>query len=193
MRAAEASASSASSSTIGHDRDAHRDQRLLERMELRAQRRLDAGAGLVARPELVAERLDDVIGRDADVRRAALDHLAAPYCSTPTTAPNGRSLPLLNAAQAVEVAEELVGAVDEVDEHGGYARMAESPAREPPPDELRRARPRPVADSCPGYDRNPNTVAPLGADAETVVAEQTIHHDAARPSHVLLPVVAGVP
>ena len=33
--------------------------------------RLDARAGLVAGPELVAERLDDVVGRDADVRRAA--------------------------------------------------------------------------------------------------------------------------
>ena len=41
------------------------------------------------------------------------------------------------------------------------------------------------------YDRNPNTGAPLGATAETAVAEQTIHHDPARPSHVVLPVVGG--
>ena len=57
------------------DRDAHRRERVLERMELRAQRRVDAVAGLVAGPEVVAERLDDVVGRDADVRRARLDHL----------------------------------------------------------------------------------------------------------------------
>ena len=38
--------------------------------EIAPQRRLDAVAGLVAMPEVVAERLDDVIGRDADVRRA---------------------------------------------------------------------------------------------------------------------------
>ena len=52
------------------DDHAHRRERLLERLELRPQRRLDAVAGLVARPEVVAERLDDVVGRDADVRRA---------------------------------------------------------------------------------------------------------------------------
>ena len=39
------------------------------------QRRIDAFAGLVAGPEIVAERLDDVIGGDADVRRAFFEHL----------------------------------------------------------------------------------------------------------------------
>ena len=57
------------------DRDAHRRERLLERLELRAQCGVDALAGLVAGPQIVAERLDDVVGRDADVRRARLDHL----------------------------------------------------------------------------------------------------------------------
>ena len=75
IRAAAASASSASSSTIGQTSDAHVHERLLQRHELGAQRGIDACAGLVARPEVVAERLDHVIGRDADVRRAALDHL----------------------------------------------------------------------------------------------------------------------
>ena len=44
-------------------------------MELCPERGLDALAGLVARPEAIAERLDDVIGGDADVGRAALEHL----------------------------------------------------------------------------------------------------------------------
>jgi hypothetical protein len=38
-----------------------------------AQGRLDAVAGFVAGPKLVAKRFDDVIGRDADVRAALLD------------------------------------------------------------------------------------------------------------------------
>ena len=50
--------------------------------------------------------------------------------STVCRTPDGGAERLLvraAAAPAVEVAEELVGAVDEVDAHGG-ARMAESPA-----------------------------------------------------------------
>ncbi|MFN8419609.1 MAG: CocE/NonD family hydrolase [Anaerolineae bacterium] len=41
----------------------------------------------------------------------------------------------------------------------------------------------------PKYDRNHNTGNPLGTDTEFRVAEQTIHHDAAHPSHVLLPII----
>jgi putative CocE/NonD family hydrolase len=41
----------------------------------------------------------------------------------------------------------------------------------------------------PRYDRNPNTGAPFGRGAELKVARQTIHHDAARPSRLVLPVV----
>ena len=86
-------------------------------MELREQRRLDAGAGLVAGPEAVAKRLDDVIGRDADVRRSLLDHLQHRLQHADHGA-EGPVLPLREAAQAVEVAEQLVGAVDEVNDHG---------------------------------------------------------------------------
>jgi uncharacterized protein len=39
----------------------------------------------------------------------------------------------------------------------------------------------------PIYDRNPNTGHPIGEDAELRIAHQTVHHTAARPSHVLLP------
>lgn len=46
-----------------------------------------------------------------------------------------------------------------------------------------------TSSSFPRWDRNPNTGAPLGASTEMVPATQTILHDAAHPSHVLLPLV----
>ena len=47
-----------------------------------------------------------------------------------------------------------------------------------------------VASSAfPKYDRNPNTGAPLGQSTELAVAEQTIYHDAAHPSALILPVI----
>ena len=41
----------------------------------------------------------------------------------------------------------------------------------------------------PRFDRNPNTGNPFGQDAELRVAHQTVLHDEAHPSHVLLPVI----
>ena len=41
----------------------------------------------------------------------------------------------------------------------------------------------------PQFDRNPNTGAVFGTTSEVKVAQQTVYHDAERPSHVLLPVV----
>jgi hypothetical protein len=41
----------------------------------------------------------------------------------------------------------------------------------------------------PRFDRNPNTGDPFGEGAELRTAEQTIFHDAARPSRVMLPVI----
>jgi putative CocE/NonD family hydrolase len=47
-----------------------------------------------------------------------------------------------------------------------------------------------ITSSCfPRWDRNPNTGHEFGADAELVVAHQTILHDAEHPSYVTLPVV----
>ena len=85
----------------------------------RSKRRIDAVAGFVAGPQLVAKRFDDVIGRDADVRGAFLDHLqhrmqhAIDRAQRPVLA-------LVEAAQAVEMTEQLVGAVDEMNDHGRY-------------------------------------------------------------------------
>jgi putative CocE/NonD family hydrolase len=41
----------------------------------------------------------------------------------------------------------------------------------------------------PRYDRNANSGHTFGEDTELHIAHQTVHHDAARPSHVLLPVI----
>jgi predicted acyl esterase len=41
----------------------------------------------------------------------------------------------------------------------------------------------------PQFDRNPNTGHPFGLDAELAPATQTVYHDAAHPSHVVLPLV----
>ena len=42
----------------------------------------------------------------------------------------------------------------------------------------------------PQFDRNPNTGRDFGVDDEIRIANQTIYHDAERPSHVTLPIVA---
>jgi uncharacterized protein len=43
--------------------------------------------------------------------------------------------------------------------------------------------------SFPRWDRNPNTGSPFGMDAELRLARQTILHDAAHPSRIVLPIV----
>ena len=47
-----------------------------------------------------------------------------------------------------------------------------------------------VSSSCfDRWDRNPNTGARFGYEATPAVAEQTIHHSAAHPSHIALPIM----
>ena len=41
----------------------------------------------------------------------------------------------------------------------------------------------------PRFDRNPNTGARLGVDTRLETAQQTVHHSAAHPSHIVLPVI----
>jgi putative CocE/NonD family hydrolase len=43
----------------------------------------------------------------------------------------------------------------------------------------------------PAFDRNLNTGGPIGLEARGQKAINTIFHDPSRPSHVLLPVLAG--
>ena len=90
------------------DDNAHRRERLLEGMELRAQCALDTGAGLVVRPKPIAKRLDHVVGGDAEVLLAALDHLEDGLQHADDGAV-GAIHAFVEPAQAVEVTEELVG------------------------------------------------------------------------------------
>lgn len=43
--------------------------------------------------------------------------------------------------------------------------------------------------SWPLWDRNQNTGNPIGMDAEMIVAQQTIYHDANHPSRIILPII----
>jgi uncharacterized protein len=43
----------------------------------------------------------------------------------------------------------------------------------------------------PRFDVNPNTGEPLGQNRRWQVADNTIYHDAAHPSHIVLPIVPG--
>jgi uncharacterized protein len=44
----------------------------------------------------------------------------------------------------------------------------------------------------PRFDVNPNTGDPLGQHRRTLIAHNTVMHDAAHPSHVVLPIIPGV-
>ena len=48
-----------------------------------------------------------------------------------------------------------------------------------------------ASSNAPRFDPNPNTGAPLRGDSTTIVATNTIYLDAARPSHIILPVTSG--
>jgi len=41
----------------------------------------------------------------------------------------------------------------------------------------------------PQFDRDPNTGAKFGATKDVRVAQQTMYHDAERPSHIVLPLI----
>jgi len=56
--------------------------------------RVDAVTGLIVGPQLISKRLDDVIGGNTDVG-APSSIICRTVTSTPFTAPNGLSWPLL--------------------------------------------------------------------------------------------------
>jgi hypothetical protein len=78
-------------------------------------------------PEVVAEGFDDVIGRDADVRGAAVDH---PENRSDDAADGADLAPLrvVRLRDRIVVAEELVRAVDEVDVHPTIIRAGRTAA-----------------------------------------------------------------
>ncbi len=83
--------------------------------ELCVQHRFDAVAGLVLWPQIVAKRLDNVIRRDPDVRRAALDHLS--NCTQHAPHRAIRRIGSLGPADSIKVTKQLVGAIDQVNNH----------------------------------------------------------------------------
>ena len=96
------------------DDHTHGAQRLLQRNELSPQCTLDSLASLVARPESVTKRFDDVIGRDANMGRALFDHLQDRVQHARHRA-QGRWVRFFEASPAVELAIKFVRPVDQVD------------------------------------------------------------------------------
>ena len=97
--------------------DSHRGQGALHGMKLCPERRVDAGGALVSGPEIVSERFDHVIGGDPDMRHPGLQHPEErPRHAQQRTHLAAR--PVAARGDRVEMAEELVGAVDEVNVHG---------------------------------------------------------------------------
>jgi hypothetical protein len=82
------------------------------------------GARFVARPQAVAERFDDVIGRDADVGRPLLQHLHNGL-QHPCQRTERSVLSLVEAPQPVEVPEKLVSPVDEMHDHPALLPVGE--------------------------------------------------------------------
>ena len=95
--------------------DAHRGQRVFQRMKLRQQRAFDAGTRFVTRPKFIAKRFDDVIARDTHMSYAVLDHLHDRIENAGDGAE--RRIGLVKTAQPIEVTKEFVGAVDEMNDH----------------------------------------------------------------------------
>src|SRR5437588_7657247 len=95
------------------DHNSHGFERLFKQWELCKQARIDTLARLVPRPQIVAERLNDMVGRDPDVRNSRLKHHGN---ASQHSACSRNLLTLLvrMGRHSVEVAKYLVSAIDEV-------------------------------------------------------------------------------
>src|SRR5205085_3638417 len=93
----------------------HRNQCFLEWFKLGAQDWFNASARFVTRPHRVSERLNDVIGCNADVCGAFIEQLSH-RCQHSGNCPK-RWISLLESADSVKVAKELVCAVKQVNDH----------------------------------------------------------------------------
>ncbi len=92
---------------------AHGGESLVEHRELGQQDRVDAFSRLVARPEVVAERLDDLVGGHADVGGPLFEEVVhRPQDPAGGTVGTGLRARLLGQAEVV--AEQLVCPVDEM-------------------------------------------------------------------------------
>src|SRR6266571_3157320 len=116
----------------------HRRGKGLDRAVLvQEPRGLDALPGLVVGPEVVAERLDDVIGCHTDVSRSGLDHLQYRMQHAADSA-EALILALAEMAPAVKLAEQLVRAVEGMNYHAAASgRRSRSALRQPARSPLR--------------------------------------------------------
>ena len=140
-RAAAASASSASSSTIAQTTTPSAASASSSSGNCAQQRRVDALARLVAGPEVVAERLDDVVGGHAEVGGAALEHAPA---RIPTHAAHRRAPPAPSAVDGATAARRSGGTARRSRRGGGRARGGRL---------LRRSLALGDASSCGGHGR----------------------------------------
>jgi hypothetical protein len=99
------------------DDHAERPQRVFQRLELRAKQRIDPLAGLVAGPERIAKGLDDVIGGHAHMRGPALEHAKDRSDDPAHRSQLRRRAPVEGRRRREEIAEQLVGPVDQMDDH----------------------------------------------------------------------------
>lgn len=97
------------------DREAEGSEGVFERTELGVEHGVHALARLVSLPELVAERLDHVVGRDADVPGPLAQESQHGSEHTAHRADLATADVLVRRKPRVEVAEQLVGPVDHVD------------------------------------------------------------------------------
>src|SRR5438128_5490957 len=95
---------------------AHGGEGVFQRVELRQQGGLDPIPRFVPGPECVAEGLDDVVGRHAEMRGSLLDHLQYRVQHSDDRAER-LVLALSGATPAVELPEQLVRDVQEVNDH----------------------------------------------------------------------------
>ena len=91
-------------------------KRLLQQRELGLQVWVDALARLVAGPQVVTEGLNDVVCRNAQVRRTVLGERQDGRQHTLDCA-HLAALRIAHGRPRIEVAEQLVGAVDQVNLH----------------------------------------------------------------------------
>src|SRR3954467_6667373 len=93
-------------------------------MKLCEERRLDPFAGLVARPQIIAERFYDVVRGDTEVSFPSLEHLQNGGEHADDGAVRAVDA-FVESAQSIEVTEELVSPIDQVNDHRGAVRESE--------------------------------------------------------------------
>src|SRR5206468_717735 len=107
------------------DRDSHRRESVFEGMKLIPEHGIDALSRLVTSPKLVAKRLDDVVRGHTDVGTTLFDQLQHAMQHAADAAKRS-VFAVARTPRTVEVPKELVGPVDEVEDHLSMISEAQS-------------------------------------------------------------------